>query len=75
MEALSLGVALVTRGSSYMDDLVEHSPALLELGSGNHERPSAHSDVGAVVHHLNPLAFDPFVSPGLGDETHDSTSS
>lgn len=75
MEALSLGVALVTRGSSDMDDLVEHSPALLELGSGNHERPSAHSDVGAVVHHLHPLAFDPFVSPGLGDETHDSTSS
>jgi len=58
-----------------VNHLVEHSPALLELSSGDDETPSAHSDVGVVFHHLNPLAIDFLVPPGLGDEAHDSSTS
>jgi len=58
-----------------VNHLVEHSPALLELGPGDDETPSAHSDVGVVFHHLHQLAIEPLVSPGLGDETHDSAAS
>lgn len=56
-----------------MDHFVEHSPALLELGSLNDKTEFAHSDVRVTSILLNQLAIDPFLIPASANEAHGST--